>query len=358
MKALIAMSGGVDSSTVAYLMKERGFECHGATMRLFSPSTANSSELVKENSDNDISDANQVADKLGIKYSVIDCSIDFQKYVIENFIKVYENGGTPNPCVQCNKYLKFAALIDYMDEGDIDKIATGHYARVEFDNITNRWLLKKALDLSKDQSYVLYNLTQEQLSKIVFPLGELTKDEARTIAEKQGFVNANKKDSQDICFIPDGDYASFLERATGRTYEPGNFVSTNGEILGTHNGIIRYTIGQRKGLGVSSSAPLFVIGINPERNEVILSHSEGLFKKSVIISDYNLISIPDVTGEIRVKAKIRYRQVEQPAILRRFDDTHLELVFDEPQRAPTIGQSAVIYDGDIVVGGGIICQTR
>lgn len=352
MKALIAMSGGVDSSVAAYFMKCRGYDCEGVTMRLFH------SEDIDRNqtccSKQDIEDASEIAFALNIPYSVLDYGEDFKNKIIEKFIRTYENGGTPNPCVDCNRHMKFGKLLGAAKERGADVIATGHYARIEQDDRTGRYLLKKAIDESKDQSYVLYTLTQEQLAHTVFPLGAMQKSEIRKIAEEQGFVNARKHDSQDICFVPDGDYASFIEQYTGKKYPHGNFIDSQGNILGEHAGIVHYTVGQRKGLGVSSSDRLYVTKICPADNTVTLSHGGGLYTDKLEADDINLISVAKIEQPMRVRAKLRYRQKEQPATVVQTDDDTLRIEFDEPQRAATKGQAVVLYDGDTIVGGGTI----
>jgi tRNA-specific 2-thiouridylase len=353
------MSGGVDSSVAAYLMQQEGYECMGATMHLYdlSPELCDAQSRTCC-SEKDVYDAGKVALRLGMPFEVLDYRDEFKEKIISDFISTYENGGTPNPCIECNRCMKFDKMLSLAREMGAECIVTGHYARIEKDEKTGRYLLKKALDDTKDQSYVLYMLTQEQLEHIRFPLGEMKKTDVRKLAESRNFKNAHKKDSQDICFVPDGDYAGFMEQYTGKSYPPGKFISTEGEVLGEHKGIVRYTIGQRKGLGIASTAPLYVTRINTGDNTVTLSHGDDLFHREIIISDINLISVPEIKGDMRVNAKIRYRQQEQPAVVRQEKDEAgndiLRLVFDEPQRAATKGQSAVLYDGDTVVGGGII----
>ena len=273
--------------------------------------------------------------------------------VMDKFAAAYEKGETPNPCIDCNNYLKFGKLHERAQVLGMDYVVTGHYARIE-QGADGKYVLKKALDESKDQSYVLYGLTQEKLQHTMFPLGELTKTEARAIAEEHGFINANKPDSQDICFVPDGDYATVVEKLTGHKPEPGDFVDKDGKVLGQHKGIINYTIGQRKGLGIAMGHPIFVCEICPEKNCVVLGENEDLMKREVLVKDFNWISGEVPEGPVRCLAKTRYRMKEQPATAYALPDGGARIIFDEPQRAITRGQSAVCYDGDIVLGGGII----
>lgn len=347
-KAIIAMSGGVDSSVTAWLMKQEGYDSIGITLKLFDKGEQSCC------TSDDIEDARLVCEKIGIPYYVHNFEDKFEEKVISKFISAYENGATPNPCVDCNRYIKFAKLLETAEEQGFDYVATGHYARVEYDEASDRFVLKKALDLSKDQSYVLYSLTQKQLAHIQFPLGTLTKDEVRAIAEKLDFINARKHDSQDICFVPDGDYAGFIERHTGKSYPNGSFIDQNGHILGEHKGIIRYTIGQRKGLGLALPQPMYVKEKDLAENKVILCTNNELFSKDLFATDINLITCDKLEKPVHIKAKIRYNQPEQDAMVEQLDDNTLHIVFDNPQRAICKGQAVVLYDGDNVVGGGTI----
>ena len=353
-KAIIAMSGGVDSSVAALLMKNSGYECIGATMKLYTNEDAGVSREKGCCSLSDVEDAKSVAHRLGMLHYVFNFTDKFRECVIDRFVKSYENGQTPNPCIDCNRYLKFDKMLLRMKEIDFDYIVTGHYARVEYDENTGKYLLKKAVDSTKDQSYVLYMLTQEQLAHIKFPLGAYTKKEIRKIAEENNFVTAHKSDSQDICFVPDGDYASFIERYLGKSFPQGNFVLRDGTVLGKHKGIIHYTLGQRKGLGVSYTKPLFVCEINTETNNVVLGDNADLFTDTLKADRVNIISGEDFSSPVRCKAKIRYKHEEQPATAFVDENGILNVKFDEPQRAVTKGQAVVLYDGDTVLGGGEI----
>ncbi len=353
-KALIAMSGGVDSSVAALLMKEKGYECMGVTMKLF-----NNGDICipREHSCcslEDVEDARYVSNTLGMPHYVFNFTDRFKEDVIDKFVYCYENGITPNPCIDCNRYLKFEKLFQRAKELECEYIVTGHYAKVEYNEETGRYILKKADDLTKDQSYVLYQMTQEQLKHTMFPLGGLNKTEVRKIAEAHDFINAKKHDSQDICFVQNGSYADFIEEYTGKKYPPGNFVDINGNVLGRHKGIIRYTVGQRKGLGISHERPLFVLAVNPKENTVILTENEGLFTKTLTAKNINLITTEEIKEPVRLLAKIRYSHKEQPATVVQTDSDTITVEFDEPQRAITKGQAVVLYDGDTVVGGGII----
>ena len=353
-KALIAMSGGVDSSVAALLMQQKGYECVGATMKLFENEQAGVKREKTCCSLDDVEDARSVAYRLHMPYYVFNFTANFEKEVMDRFVHAYENGWTPNPCIDCNRYLKFEKLYLRMQEMQMDTIVTGHYARVAYDETSGRYLLKKGLDGSKDQSYVLYNLTQEQLAHTQFPVGELSKHRVREIAEEHGFLNADKPDSQDICFVPDGDYVGFMERYTGKFYPDGDFIDTTGKVVGRHHGAVRYTNGQRKGLGLALGAPVYVCDKDMEKNTVTVGPESELFTTTLVAGDFNWISIPELTAPMRVKAKARYRQPEQPATVRPLPDGKVEVEFEEPQRAITRGQAVVLYDGDIVVGGGTI----
>jgi tRNA-specific 2-thiouridylase len=353
-KAMIAMSGGVDSSVAALLMKEKGYECIGATMKLFHNEEVGVSREHTCCSLDDVEDARSVAFSLGMPYYVFNFSDRFQEAVIDRFVHAYENGQTPNPCIDCNRYLKFEKMFVRAQELGYDYVVTGHYARIEYDKESGRYLLKKAVDQSKDQSYVLYSMTQEQLAHTQFPLGGMEKSEVRRIAQAHDFINAKKHDSQDICFVQNGSYARFIEQYTNRTYPTGDFVDAKGRVLGKHKGIIHYTVGQRKGLGLSFAKPMFVCRVSPEDNTVMLDSGEKLFSKTLIAKDMNLISVDKIRGTVRLMAKVRYRQPEQWASVRQLDEDTLEVTFDEPQRAITKGQAVVLYDGDIIVGGATI----
>ena len=348
-KTLIALSGGVDSATCAVLMKNEGYELLGATMRLHKKGSSCLTE-------NDINDAAELCKKLEIPYHVVDFSSDFDKYVIENFISAYENVATPNPCIECNFRLKFDKLFDFAMQNGCDYIATGHYARIEYDEKYKRRVLKKAVNEKKDQSYVLWRLDNHKLDHTLFPLGSMeSKDEARALLCELGMdVIGAKKESQDICFVPDGDYAAFIENYRKKTYPVGDFVDLQGNVLGKHKGIIRYTIGQRKGLGLALPASMYVVKKNLDSNEVVLGFNDDLLSSELYASQVNLTAIDSINTPIRVKAKIRYNQEAKDATAN-MENGLLHVVFDEPQRAICAGQSVVLYDDDTVIGGGIIC---
>ena len=306
----------------------------------------------------DVEDARSVAYKVGFPYYVFNFKAEFKEKVIDKFVGCYMCGMTPNPCIDCNRYLKFEELYRRAKALGCDVIVTGHYARIRFDEATAKYQLMKGIDDSKDQSYVLYHMTQDQLAHTMFPLGEYTKDEIRKKAAETGLINADKHDSQDICFVPDGDYASFIERDTGKHFPAGNFVDAEGNILGKHNGIIRYTIGQRKGLNISLGAPAYVVSKDMEHNTVTLGKNEDLFTTGLIANDINLISIEKLAEPMKVTAKTRYSQLEKPATIYPLENGDIKVIFDEPQRAVTTGQAVVFYSGDIVVGGGTISKTN
>ncbi len=346
MHALIAMSGGVDSSVAAWLTLQTGISCTGAIMQLFP----------KESTEADTQDAHRVAQRLGIPFHVFPFADAFREKVICSFVRGYEQGQTPNPCIDCNRYLKFEALLQRALELGCDKIVTGHYARVCFDPASGRYLLKKAVDTAKDQSYFLYALTQQQLAHTLLPLGELTKEQVRQIADEQGFVNARKKDSQDICFIPDGDYLAFLERFNGKPYPKGDFLDLQGNVVGQHNGAAGYTRGQRKGLGIALGEPVYVCTKDMAANTVTVGPSEALFRRSLLAEHFNWSGITAPNAPIHVLAKVRSRMTEQPAWLYPVGNGTVRVEFDAPQRAITPGQAIVAYDGDTVIGGGTILK--
>ena len=350
-KALIAMSGGVDSSVAAYLMKKAGYDCIGVTMRLHHEKE----EYDTENSccsSRDIEDARAVAEKLEIPYQVVNFEDDFKEKVIDPFIRSYQAGMTPNPCVECNRYLKFEHLFRKGQEWGCDLIVTGHYVRILEDE--QGFHLYKGAEASKDQSYVLYSLSKDMLAHTRFPLGAYSKEEIRQIAQEQGFVNAEKEDSQDICFIPDGDYHAFIERTTGVRSQAGDFINQQGQIVGRHKGYYCYTIGQRRGLGISAPKPYYVTEIIPSENKVILGSNDDLFQTDLIAGDFNWIDLPG-EDEI-VKARIRYHQAEKECRITLLENGRVAVHFLQPQRAITRGQAVVVYRGDMVLGGGTIIE--
>lgn len=339
MRVLVGISGGVDSAVTAWLLKQQGYEPVAVNL------------LLSEKSEN--VGAKQCAEFLDIEFHSVDMTEAFDRLVKGPFAETYLNGETPNPCVICNKYVKFGLMAELMERFGCEKLATGHYVRSEFDENAGRWVLKKGLDSKKDQSYFLWSLSQTQLSKTLFPLGQYTKEQVREIAKTANIPCASNPESQDVCFIPDGDCAKFIAEFTGKKPIPGKFVDCNDKILGNHRGIAAYTIGQRKGLGISSDAPLYVINKDAASNTVILGRNEQLFSNIVNVRDLNWIAVDGTQKEIMVQAKIRYSNSTAVALVRNNGET-AELNFSQPQRAPSPGQSAVFYDDDVVIGGGII----
>ncbi len=344
---MIAMSGGVDSAVSAYLAAW-GRMAAGVTMRLAFEHGEHEDAAVR-----DIGDAAVICRQLGIPHYVAELADDFRKYVVDIFIKAYEEGKTPNPCVDCNKEIKFGALLRFATEKGFDKIATGHYARIE-KSADGRFLLRRAADPTKDQTYVLYTLSQEVLARAEFPLGNMTKTEVREIAAREGFAAAHKSDSQDICFIPDGDYGTFIERYSQKPILPGNFLSLDGRVLGQHRGVVHYTIGQRKGLGIALGKPAFVVSKSAESNTVTLGANENLFTRRLTVKNINFIPFDTLGAPLKLLAKARYRQEAAPARVEQTDTDELTVEFDAPQRAISAGQSLVLYDGEYVIGGGKI----
>lgn len=341
-KVLLGMSGGVDSSVSAILLKEQGYDVIGINMLLWGDDTSNAS------------DARKVCKKLNIPFTFLDLRNDFKRYVVQDFIVEYRSCHTPNPCIMCNKFMKFGIMYTRAKELKCDYIATGHYANIEFDEKYNSNVLKKANNLKKDQSYVLYDIKKELLNHIIFPLGKFnSKEEIRNIATEHGLEVANKPDSEDICFIENGNYKEFLETKAKFKPKEGNIVDKKGNVLGKHSGLYKYTIGQRKGLGISNPEPLFVIDYNKLKNELIVGEEKDLYKESLLASNINWL-IDDVKNGMRVEAKIRYAAEPKPAKLILLPRGYARVIFDEPQRAITPGQSVVFYDGDTVLGGGKI----
>ena len=351
---LVAMSGGVDSSATAKILAEQGFDCIGANMRLYElhDPAANVKSCCS------LSDADQAAAvcaRMHIPFYVLDCRHDFEKEVILRFVEEYRAGRTPNPCIDCNRHLKFSTLLTHADQLNCHYLATGHYARIRFNEESKRYELLKGVDASRDQSYVLYMLTQEQLSRTLFPLGELHKTDVRGLAKAGGLLNADKPDSQDICFVPDGDYATFIEEQDGIVSIPGHFIDESGHVLGTHKGYIHYTIGQRKGLGISSTEPYFVTEIRTDTNEIVLGRKKDVMSNTLTADRFNWLSISKPEhNSLRCKAKIRYRYQEADCEVFVTGDDSVKVIFDEPQSAITKGQAIVLYDEDRVLGGGTI----
>lgn len=345
-RVLLGMSGGVDSSVSAVLLKEQGYEVVGTTLELFEGSNCANTDTFK--------DAKVICDALGIEHYGYDFKEEFKKYVITDFINCYANCKTPNPCIECNRYMKFGAMLRKAQELNCNYIATGHYAKTEYSEKYNRWVLKKSNADKKDQSYVLWNIPKEILEFIIFPLADFeNKDQIREIAKDRNLKVANKPDSEDICFIPDGNYKKFLEENSEIKPKQGNIVNRAGKILGRHTGLYNYTIGQRKGLGISNPVPLFVLGFNSEKNEVIVGEEQELYSKEVLVKNINLLAVDEIKGEMEVEIKTRYSAKQSKAKISQVGEC-VKIVFEEPQRAVTPGQSAVFYVDDIVIGGGKI----
>ena len=349
-KALVGMSGGVDSSVAAYLMLRHGYDCTGVTMRLYDSPTEDSTCCSLD----DVEDARAVAARLGIRHYTFNFTEDFDRQVVRKFVDSYERGLTPNPCIDCNRYLKFDRLLRRAQELGCQWLVSGHYARIRQEN--GRYILYKAADKSKDQTYFLACLNQEQLSHIQFPLGGLTKAEVREIAAENGFVNARKHDSQDICFVPEGDYTAFLERYTGNRYPAGDFLDTAGNVVGRHRGAVCYTLGQRKGLGLAMGTPVYVCGKDMEKNTVTVGPNAALYSPALRANDWNWYPFPELTEPVRVTVKTRHSQSEQPGTVYPEPDGCARVEFDTPQRAVTTGQAVVVYRDDLVVGGGTITE--
>lgn len=350
---VVGMSGGVDSSVAAYLLKEQGYNVIGITMTLVPKDVFYEEKVGGCCSISAVNDARRVADQLGIYYYVMNFREVFEKKVINYFIDEYLAGRTPNPCIACNKYIKFDEFLRKANALGAKYVATGHYASIKYDEERKRYLLIRSRDVKKDQTYMLYNLTQHQLAHTLMPLGGYTKEQVRKIAEDIGLLVFNKPDSEEICFVPDNDYAGFIERRVPDKVEKGYFVDVKGNILGEHKGIVHYTIGQRKGLGLALGRPVFVVDIIPEKNLVVVGDEREVFKNKLYAEDLNFIPFDKLEGPMRVSAKIRYTAKEANATITPYKDGVM-VEFDEPQRAITKGQSVVFYDGDIVVGGGVI----
>ncbi len=352
-KVVVGMSGGVDSSVAAYLLKEQGYEVIGMTMQIWQKDA-------EEDRDGGccglsaVDDARRVCQKLDIPHYVMNFRDDFQRTVIDYFVEEYQKGRTPNPCIACNRYVKWESMLQKSLQIGADYIATGHYARIIKDEETGRYCLSQSKTLAKDQTYALYNLTQHQLAHTLMPLGDYTKDEIRQIAKDIGLAVATKPDSQEICFVPDNDYAGYIERETGKKMPEGQFVTKDGKVLGKHKGIIHYTIGQRKGLGLSCGKPVFVSKIDPVTHTVVVGDNEDLFNTTLYANTLNFMPFEKLDKKMKLTAKIRYSHKPEPCTVEMVGEDTLKCTFEEPQRAITPGQALVIYDGEVVVGGGTV----
>jgi len=359
-KVVVGMSGGVDSSVAAKLLKEQGYDVIGVTMQIWKEDVQRT--VLEEEGGccgtTAVDDARRVADKLEIPYYVMNFKDDFKTNVIDYFIEEYLEGRTPNPCIACNRYVKWQALLQRAREIGADYIATGHYARIEKHPTTGRLAIRNSVTAQKDQTYVLYNLTQDQLARTLMPVGEYEKEQIRQMAQEVDFAVSKKADSQDICFIPDGDYSDFIRKETGKVSKTGDFVDLDGNVLGKHKGILYYTVGQRKGLGIAFGKPMFVHHIDVVKNQVVLCENDSLFQKTLVAEDLNFMAFEKIEGTVRLEAKIRYSHKKSWCEVKMLNENEMECTFDEPQRAITPGQSVVLYDGEYVALGGKIIASK